>query len=223
LQALLTTNRQRELLRRTALLRLGNVGTYACRLDDYDETVIAVDTALETGEANDYTACVVLGRTGRHIHVLQVEQHRMAFSEQLMLVRQLTRAYPAAHVLVEAANAGVALIQELRRRFSLHVSPASARRSKEQRAVAVAPLLENGDILFPTTAEWLDPFTRELRTFPHGAHDDMADAFVHGLTFLKRHIDRATPRPFPAPDAAARPARLRPLGKARPWGAVRRR
>jgi phage terminase large subunit-like protein len=93
-----------------ALLRLGNVGTYACRLKDYDESVIAVDTALETGEMNDYTACVVLGRKGRHIHVLQVEQHRIAFSEQLLLVRQLTRTYPAAHVVVEAANSGVALI-----------------------------------------------------------------------------------------------------------------
>ena len=89
--------------------------------------------------------------------------------------------------------------------------------------MAVAPLLENGDVLFPSTAEWLDPFTRELRTFPHGAHDDMVDAFVHGLTFLKRQIDRATPRPFPAPDAALRAARSRPTGKVRPLGAIHRR
>ena len=45
---------------------------------DYDELVIAVDTAMETGEANDYTACVVLGRYGHRIHVLRVERDRIA-------------------------------------------------------------------------------------------------------------------------------------------------
>ena len=45
-----------------------------------------------------------------------------------MLVRDLTREYPAAHILVEAANSGVALIQELRRNYGLHVTAVSARR-----------------------------------------------------------------------------------------------
>lgn len=211
-----------------ALLRLGNVGTYDEPLDEYDETVIAVDTAIETDEANDYTACVVLGRRGRHIHVLQVEQHRIAFAEQLMLVRNLTRAYPDAHVVVEAANAGIALFQELRRLFNLHVSRVSARVSKEQRAVTVAPLLENGDVLLPIDAEWLDGFVRQVRTFPHASHDDMVDAFVHGLRFLKRHIDRASPRPTPSPDAihtalGRTTERVRPRGDRRPTGAASRR
>jgi phage terminase large subunit-like protein len=96
--------------------------------------------------------------------------------------------------LIEAANAGVALIQELKRGYGLHVSAVSARRSKKQRAVAVAPLLENGDVCFPEAAEWLPAFAREVRTFPHGAHDDMVDALVHGLAFLKRHIQREQPR-----------------------------
>ena len=48
-------------------------------------------------------------------------------------------------------------------------------------------MLENGDVRLPVQAEWLDAFTRELRSFPHGTNDDMVDAFVHGLSFLKRH------------------------------------
>jgi hypothetical protein len=48
--------------------------------------VIAVDTAMETGEGNDYTACVVLGRAGHRIDVLRVERHKIPFVEQLMLV-----------------------------------------------------------------------------------------------------------------------------------------
>ena len=98
-----------------ALLRLGNVSRYDEPRRDYDEIVIAVDTAMETGEGNDYTACVVLGRYGHHIHVLQVERDKLPFVEQLMMVRELTRAYRGAHVIVEAANSGIALTQELRR------------------------------------------------------------------------------------------------------------
>jgi hypothetical protein len=46
---------------------------YQSQRREYDEIVIAVDTAMETGEANDYTACVVLGRHEHHIDVLKVE------------------------------------------------------------------------------------------------------------------------------------------------------
>ena len=205
-----------------ALLRLGNVDRYDKPRRDYDELVIAVDTAMETGEANDYTAGVVLGRCEHRIDVLRVERARLPFIEQVMMVRELTRVYRGAHVVVEAANAGVALIQELRRVYALHVTSVSARHCKEQRAVAVAPMLENGDVRLPVHAEWLDAFTREVRSFPHGANDDMVDAFVHGLNFLKRHINRLREKPYPDPDQ--RPgARHRPRGNMRPQGAALRR
>jgi len=203
------------------LLRLGNVERYDKPRRDYDEIVIAVDTAMETGEANDYTACVVLGRCEHRIDVLHVDRARLPFVEQLMMVRELTRVYRGAHVLVEAANAGVALIQELRRNYALHVTPVSARHGKEQRAVAVAPLLENGDVRLPVQAEWLDAFTREVRSFPHGTNDDMVDAFVHGLNFLKRHINRLREKPYFDPGQRAS-ARARPRRNVRPQGAALR-
>lgn len=207
------------------LLRVGNMGTYpsALPLDDYDEIVIAVDTAIETGEANDYTACVVLGRWGHRIHVLRVERHRVSFTEQLLLVCQLNRVYRGAQVLIEAANSGRALIQQLRREHALHVTPVASRLSKEQRAVSVAALLENGDVCLPTAAEWLEGFLRELRTFPHGLNDDMVDAFVYGLSFLKRHIDRERPRRFPPPDSGRPVTQVRPRGDVRPSGVRERR
>jgi predicted phage terminase large subunit-like protein len=203
------------------LLRLGNVGTYRQRLSEYDEVVIAVDTALETGEGNDFTACVVLGRSGHRIHVLQVELDRIPFIEQVMLLCALNREYPGAQILVEAANSGIALIQELRRMYGLHVSPASVRRSKEQRAVSVAALLENGDVCVPEQADWLSAFLREVRSFPHGATDDMVDAFVHGLRFLKRHLERER-APQPRAPIARPAARPRPRSRLRPAGAVSR-
>ena len=205
-----------------ALLRLGNVGRYSEPRRDYDEIVISVDTAMETGEGNDYTACVVLGRFSHRIHVLRVERHKIPFVEQVMLVRDLTREYPSAHFVVEAANSGIALIQVLRRDYAMHVTAARVRLSKEERAIVVAPMLENGDVYLPEHAEWLDAFIRELRVFPHGANDDMVDAFVHGLRFLKSHIDRVRERPYPPPDQRP-PGRVRPRGNVRPPGAPIRR
>lgn len=200
------------------LLRIGNLGRYREQFTEYDEMVISVDTAIETGEGNDYTACVVLGRRGHRIQVVQVEQDRMPFIEQVMLVSALAREYPHAQILVEAANSGVALIQELRRAHDLHVTAVSARRSKEERAVSVAALVENGDVALPESAEWLSTFMRELRSFPHGRHDDMVDAFVHGLRYLKRHIERLREPRYPAPAErrTRAPARRRRPGYARP-------
>ena len=83
-------------------------------------------------------------------------------------------------------------------------------------------MLENGDVRLPVQAEWLDAFTREVWSFPHGTNDDMVDAFVHGLNFLKRHINRLRDKPYPDPDR--RPsARYRPRGNMRPLGATLRR
>ena len=104
----------------------------------------------------------------------------------------------------------------------MHVTRVSARLSKEERAIVVAPMLENGDVYLPHDAEWLNAFMRELRSFPHGANDDMVDAFVHGLKFLKSHIDQVRERPYP--DPTQRPSgRVRPRGNMRPQGAPMRR
>jgi phage terminase large subunit-like protein len=88
------------------VLRTGNIGSYERPLSECDEIVIAVDTAVETGASNDYTACVVLGRSGHRIHVLQVECYRLPFIEQDMLVRELSLKYRTAHIVVGAANGG---------------------------------------------------------------------------------------------------------------------
>jgi predicted phage terminase large subunit-like protein len=57
-------------------------------------------------------------------------------------------------------------------------------RDKVTRANAVAPYCEGGHVRLRAGAPWIGEFLDELCAFPHGAHDDMTDAFVHGMTRL---------------------------------------
>jgi len=166
-------------------------------LAEYDAIAVGCDTAIAVGEHNDYTACVVIGMRGHHIHILDVIRDRMSFNEQLLLLRQLFLAYPDLYVVIEHAGQGIPIAQELRREFGMAPILAPVSLSKEQRAASIIPQLENGYVFVPAVAEWKEAFVNELRGFPHGHHDDQVDALVHALRYLNRlnRLERSNQRP----------------------------
>jgi hypothetical protein len=62
-------------------------------------------------------------------------------------------------------------------------------KSKTTRLQAVAPLLEFNRCRF-VEGEWIDPFIRELTTFPYVKHDDRTDAFTWALTYYAMKLDK---------------------------------
>jgi hypothetical protein len=61
-------------------------------------------------------------------------------------------------------------------------------KSKTVRLQAVAPLMEFARVLF-VEGDWIDPFIRELTTFPFVKNDDKTDAFTWALTYYAMKLD----------------------------------
>jgi len=157
------------------------------------ERCIAVDTASSQGARSDYTGVVVLAvdPLAGMVRVEFARHFRLTFPEKLRLLPELAARYRPANVLVELAAGGRELAEWLALNTRLPIRGVSARGSKVERLDQVTPLLESGRILFPASSNPKLPWNpddgnliQELLDLPLAEHEDIADAFVHGLRFL---------------------------------------
>lgn len=154
--------------------------------------VCSVDTALKAGEKSDYTAMVRLGIDRRgHYYVLDLLRKRLPFTTLIQQIESFGR--PEELVLVEDTAAGSAAIDALKKysgRSILASKPAS--KSKQDRALSVSPLFESGKVHLPATHHLAGQLEHELLSFPAGEYDDLVDALVYGLGYLRRKLAKAS-------------------------------
>ena len=151
------------------------------------QLVMAVDCASKLGDGNDYSAVVIIGEGTNGYYVVFAGRWRLEFPDLRRKLEALYAAWRPASIVIEDASAGIALIQSLQKETRLPIVPVKATGPKVSRAV-VTGLCEASRVNLPADAAWLVDLLGELTSFPGGAHDDLLDAFVHGLTFLR---DRA--------------------------------
>jgi predicted phage terminase large subunit-like protein len=84
--------------------------------------------------------------------------------------------------LVEKAAVGRAVLDTLKRKAAGFVG-VDPRGSKAQRAIAVTPEIESGNVFLPHPSEaaWVPELLAELQSFPSGKHDDQVDALTQAL------------------------------------------
>lgn len=107
-------------------------------------------------------------------------------------VRDNPQISPCGHLvhrrLVEKKANGAAMINTLRDRISGFI-PITPTASKENRARAITPECESGNVYLPHPSdpgnEWMTDFLTEMRDFPHGVADDQVDALSQALTDLR--------------------------------------
>lgn len=150
--------------------------------------VMAVDAAYKTGVDNDYSALVTIGRTPTAYAVLDVTVGRWEYPDLKRMILQTADREKAQAILIEDTAAGQSILQELHRTTGRAVIPVKVTASKEARATAVSPLCEAKRVQLPKASAWGDEFLDQVAAFPSGLHDDMVDAFVHGMTFLMSRI-----------------------------------
>jgi predicted phage terminase large subunit-like protein len=78
------------------------------------------------------------------------------------------------------------LIQELKWAGVLGIEPYVVPPSSDKyfRAAAQSIKFEEGRVLLPRKAQWLDEYVREITGFPGTKHDDQVDSTAQALAFL---------------------------------------
>ncbi len=79
------------------------------------------------------------------------------------------------YVAVETANAGIGLIQDLRK-AGVTVKELKADRDKVTRSIPLKIALDSGRVYRPSFAPWYSDLSHEMASFPKGAHDDLVDS-----------------------------------------------
>ncbi len=155
----------------------------------WHENVQVWDTAFEEGQENDFSACATLNRFDDRVYVSRVWQDRVAWPD---LLRQayleadgFERRFkqPLHRVIIENKGSGISLRQALQAdpKFRWPVFPIEAKQKKVVRASAISGYVEAGQVYVLEGLDWAGNFIDQLCEFPRGMHDDMVDAFVHGM------------------------------------------
>lgn len=160
--------------------------------------LIVMDTAMKTGEHNDFSVISAWGSDGTDVFLLDVDRGKWEAPDLLDHATAFIRKHRPRRpttvrvrgVMVEDKASGTGLIQSLRRDTSLRDMPVIAvqrSRDKVSRVNDILPFIRAGRLLVPEHAPWLAAYLGELAAFsPAGTHqhDDQVDVTVDALNEL---------------------------------------
>ena len=144
------------------------------------------DTAYETTNRSDYSACTTWGvwttEEGQtNIILLDAWKARMEFFQLKQRVLELYREYEPDALIVEKKVSGISLYQELRR-MGVPVSEFTPSKGNDKitRLNSVSDIIQSGRVWVPNT-RWSEELIDEVAAFPAGEHDDYVDASTLAL------------------------------------------
>ena len=170
--------------------------SWICRTEpdkcpEFDLTWLAVDCAFSERELADETAICVASLSHRapgKVYIREMITGRLGFPDLIAKVKHLYSYYNARVLCIEKAASGQSLIQMLKKEAKIPIEEMKPLKSKTIRLQAVAPLMEFSRVHF-VEGDWIDPFIKELTTFPFVKHDDRTDAFTWALTYFSMKLD----------------------------------
>ena len=114
---------------------------------------------------------------------------RMGYSDTEIAVKAFIQRHPDFKaLLIEDKANGSAIIDRLRKAKVNRIIEIEPTGDKEERAEAVAPLFESGDIYLPhkSICPWIEDFVNEMKVFPNGKHDDQVDSATQAIEYLDK-------------------------------------
>ena len=148
---------------------------YYRELPSCDYYVWSWDTAVETGQENDYSVGIRFGVTEHGYYVTHLLREKMEYPELKKTVKQMFSAHEASEVLIEKKQSGQQLVQDFKR-TTLPVIPVKVGRDKVTRVNIASPTIEAGKLYLPEDEPWVADFINELIMFPNASKDDITDA-----------------------------------------------
>jgi predicted phage terminase large subunit-like protein len=90
-------------------------------------------------------------------------------------------------ILIEDKASGKQLIQDLKVEGVLQIVPYEPPKGADKlvRLYAQSAEFENGKVMLPRSAPWLDEYVRELTSFPGSKFDDQVDSTTQALEHMK--------------------------------------
>ena len=153
------------------------------------EFVIAsLDTALKTGEENDYAVLTIWYYANKKFYLVDRWKKKATLSEVQSIIKMYTLKYLLDNIVIEDTGAGSAIWEDFKRTSNLPILPFHVERDKTARAYQITPIIDNGQVFLPSHADWLDDFLETVTTFPFGEHDDDVDSMTMALRFLMQRF-----------------------------------
>lgn len=132
----------------------------------------------------DYVAGQVWANIGGKWVMIDRYHERVTFTQTVTAIQVMAARWPqTSRIYVEKAANGAALLDTLRKRAAL-IKAVTPLGSKEVRALAIQPTIDDGNVAILDTC-YSDGMFQEFRDFPFGKHDDEVDAMTQALQQAK--------------------------------------
>jgi predicted phage terminase large subunit-like protein len=166
----------------------------------YQYRVLSIDTALSTSMTADYSVCSVFGSVDDTSYdLLHVWRDRVGYEALSAKIDAMINEWQPTHIVIEHANAGISLFQQLRGRFSRGLIAFSVKIPKEDRLARLLNCFRRGLISLPMNVPWKAAFENEVFSFPSTAHDDQLDTLIQFANYADRGYHRYSPIEWGAP------------------------
>jgi predicted phage terminase large subunit-like protein len=152
-----------------------------------DRIVQSWDTALKSGNHNDYSVCLTFLVRDNNYYLLDVFRERLNYPDLKHHIIRLADKYKAHSYIIEDKGSGISVISDIRHGVYAKISKPIAYTpvgDKVSRIMAQSAKIEARQVYLPRRASWLGDFHDELLQFPHGRHDDQVDALAQFLDWI---------------------------------------
>lgn len=150
------------------------------------------DTAMKTGERNDYSVLQLWAKSKNSMGIFLVDQIRGKWEAPDLEKNALAfwRKYQRLGISVRGMHiedkaSGTGLIQGLRRK-GVPILPIQREKDKYQRGMDAAPWVATGMVWLPAGAPWLNALKAELQAFDGlgTGHDDQVDPLMDAVATM---------------------------------------
>ena len=151
----------------------------------FDQIVGSWDMTFKENKTSDFVVGQLWGRKGADFYLLDMVRDRMDFVKTLKVFINFANKHKKCNCwLVEDKANGTAIISTLKKHIS-GIIPITPKESKQERAYAITPYLEAGNIFFPKNQNFTKDLEEEMLQFPAGAHDDTVDSMTQALNYFR--------------------------------------
>lgn len=155
---------------------------------EYEYRIIYADTALKTGQQNDYSVFQCWGFKDGHAYLLDQLRGKWEAPELIREARDFYQKHISPinrgflrGMKIEDKASGTGLIQTLRKE-GVAVIPIQRSIDKVTRAMDVLPQIEAGLVHIPEHKSWSKEYLAEFSMFPNGKHDDQVDPTLDAIS-----------------------------------------